>query len=44
MKKHIRDLVALARDLGVEDAKVRKGQAPHPGRHNAGWQARCVSP
>jgi hypothetical protein len=29
MKKHLRDLVALARDLGVEDAKVEQG-GKHP--------------
>jgi hypothetical protein len=30
MKKYIRDLVALARELGVEDAKVeQRGRHPH---------------
>jgi hypothetical protein len=29
MKKYIRDLVALARDLGIEDAKVKNG-GKHP--------------
>ena len=29
MKKHIRDIVALARDLGIEDAKVEQG-GKHP--------------
>jgi hypothetical protein len=46
MKKHLRDLVALARDLGVEDAKVEQG-GKHPhlvGTTPAGSTLRLILP